>query len=191
MPKKASVPPAPDEPLTENEGSLLGVVARMQPMTTYQLLKIYAESPVSTFNSSKGGVYKTVRNLKLRGLIAVEPIKDDARNAEMLSTTARGLDMLRAWTRGLRPEHTLIMDPLRTRVLSLDLLSRDEKIAWVVDAKNLIREKLAEVEAYGAKVDVPFQDIVHMSSVGSLQEKILWLEKLLTMVVRDTRPEPD
>ena len=185
---KRKTPEDEEEPLTENEGSLLGVVARLQPMTTYQLLKIYAESPVSAFNSSKGGVYKTVRNLKTRGLIAVAPIKDDGRNAEMLSCTDRGLAMLRNWVRDLRPDHTLIMDPLRTRVLSLDLLDRDEKIAWVVDAKNLIREKLAEVDRYGGIVDVPFQEVVHMASVGALQEKILWLEKLLTMIVKDARP---
>src|SRR3954462_10702218 len=166
MPQERSGPAIPDEPLTENEGSLLGVVARMQPMTTYQLVKIYSESPVSSFNSSKGGVYKTVRNLKGRGLISVTPIENDARKTEMLSCTGRGLEMLKSWVKDLRPDHTLIMDPLRTRVLSLDLLDREEKIEWVVQAKTLIREKEAEVGAYGANVRVPFQDIVHMASIG-------------------------
>ena len=176
------------EPLTDNEGSLLGVVHRMQPITTYQLLKVYEGSPVSSFNSSKGGVYKTVRNLKARRLISVKPIKGDGRNAEMLSCTDRGLAMLRLWVKDLKPAHTLIADPLRTRVLSLDLLDRDEKIEWAVDAQNLIRDKMAEVEDYDRTVSLPFQEIVRMSSLGALREKLAWLDTLLTAIVKDRTP---
>ena len=184
------------EPLTDNEGSLLGVVMRRQPVTTYQLLKIYEASPVTSFNQSKGGLYKTVRRLRSRGLLASEALDDDGRNTEILSCTNAGREMLRDWVKALRPAHTLTYDPLRTRLLSLDLLDREEQIEWIVDAKTLLEAKLAEVDAYDATVSVPFQDIVHLSSIQSLRGKIFWLDRLLIAVVkhegaRGTSTDPD
>src|SRR5687767_15007885 len=46
-----------DMSLTENEGSLLGVVVRLEPLSIYQLVQIFDASPVAKFNNSKGAVY--------------------------------------------------------------------------------------------------------------------------------------
>ena len=172
------------EPLTENEGSLLGVVSRMEPVTTYQLLKAFEQSPVASFNSSKGGVYKAVNRLKAAGLLRAEPT-GGARNSEALSCTEAGLDALRTWVRELRPTHALIFDPWRTRVLSLDLLSRDQQIEWVVDAKNIIEEKMREVERYRDKATLPLSEIAYLDAMGSLSRKGSWLDRLLTVIVKD------
>lgn len=179
------------ERLTDNEGSLLGVVARRQPVTTYQLLKTYEASPVSSFNTSKGGVYKMVRRLVDQGLLGAESIPDDARNSEVLRCTDLGLDMLRAWVMDVKPIHTLVYDPLRTRLLSLDLLSRDERIAWIAHTRKLLVEKMAEVEAYERTAEVPYKDIAHLGAIGSLEGKIGWLDRLRSVVSREARgPRP-
>ena len=43
--------------LTDHEGTFLSLVLRIQPATAYQVIKIYEESPVSNFNTSKGKIY--------------------------------------------------------------------------------------------------------------------------------------
>ena len=43
--------------LTDHEGTFLSLVLRIQPVTAYQVIKVYEESPVSNFNTSKGKIY--------------------------------------------------------------------------------------------------------------------------------------
>ena len=50
--------------LTENEGTLLALVARAEPITAYQIAKVYEESPVSNFNTSKGKIYPMIKRLR-------------------------------------------------------------------------------------------------------------------------------
>ena len=173
-----------DDELTENEGSLLGVVARQQPITAYQLLLIYGQSPVSSFNSSKGAIYPIIKRLKSRGLLAAERVTDDKRGTEALSCTEEGLEALRQWVRGVHPGHTLLADPLRSRVQFLDLLSREEQMEWIVDAKRMVEEKREELIAYSNSVQFPFHEIVHAAAEGSLDMKSRWLDQLLFAVVK-------
>ena len=42
--------------LTDHEGTFLSLVLRIQPATAYQVAKIYEDSPVSKFNTSKGKI---------------------------------------------------------------------------------------------------------------------------------------
>lgn len=145
---------------------------------------------MSSFNTSKGGVYKMVRRLIDRGLILAEPIAGDARNSEALRCTGEGLERVRAWVKDVRPIHTLVYDPLRTRLLSLNLLSRDERIEWIVDAKTLLLDKIEEVKAYDRTAQVPYKEIAYLSSIQSLEGKIGWLDRLLTIVVKDKDEAP-
>lgn len=169
--------------LTENEGSLLALVRRREPVTAYELVKIYEQSPTTTINSSKGSVYPMIKRLKQRGLLAAARVPGDGRNAETLSCTDAGEAAVRRWVSDLRLEHTLIGDPMRTRVLSLEMLSRDEKIAWISEAKALTKRKRDELEAYAQSVSVPFQDVVHSSALEAVDGKLRWLDRLFYAVV--------
>src|SRR5262245_51840500 len=100
--------------LTDNEGSLLTLVLRRQPVTAYQLLRIYAQSPVSSFNESKGSLYPLIRRMKARGLIETQAVEGDGRNAERLTCTEAGKTAARQWVNRLEPRHILPDDPLRT-----------------------------------------------------------------------------
>ena len=173
-----------DDELTENEGSLLGVVARQQPITAYQLLLIYGQSPVSSFNSSKGAIYPIIKRLKSRGLLRAERVTGDKRGTEALTCTEAGLDALRDWVRDVQPGHTLLADPLRSRVQFLDLLSRDEQIEWIVDSKRLVEEKREELNAYSNSVQFPFHEIVRAAAEGSLEVKSRWLDQLMFAIVK-------
>jgi DNA-binding PadR family transcriptional regulator len=170
--------------LTDDEGTFLALLVRVQPATAYQLSKIYADSPVSNIGTSKGKIYPLVERLQKRGLLKKRPVKGDARGSEWLECTSRGEAAVRAWVMDIRPTHILLEDPLRTKLQSFELLSRDEQLEWIVEAKSELQNKLAELEAYAAEVTVPFKELVHDNAVSSVRCRLDWLDRLLAAIVR-------
>ena len=167
-----------DDGVTDNEGSLLALVLRRQPATAYQLLRIYAQSPVSSFNESKGSLYPLIRRLKARGLIAAQPVDGDGRKAERLSCTAAGRAAARQWVMRLEPRHVLPDDPLRTKAISFGLLDADERRAWISAARELTKAKIAEVEAYLIGLDLPYKEAIEANAIGALEARLEWLDRL-------------
>jgi len=165
--------------LTDHEGTFLSLVLRIQPATAYQVTKIYEESPVSNFNTSKGKIYPLIRRLVERGLLGKKKVRGDGRGAEQLFCTAEGKKAVRAWVTQIRPTHLLLDDPLRTKVQSFGLLDREQQIAWIVEVKERLHEKLAELEAYRKEVDVPFKDFLHDNAVTSVRARMDWLDRML------------
>lgn len=174
--------------LTEREGTLLGTVVRTQPVTAYQLLKIHEESPTSSINQSKGSVYPMIHRLIERGLLVATVVQEDARKTEMLNCTPAGLDAVRSWVKSVSLDHILVADPLRTRLLSLDLLDRDEQLDWIVHTQDLVEEKKRQVEDFDSKVDLPFKSIARANSLLALEAQQQWLELLLKEVIRARPP---
>ena len=165
--------------LTDHEGTFLSLVLRIQPATAYQVTKIYEESPVSNFNTSKGKIYPLIRRLAERGLLAKRPVPGDGRGAEELLCTAEGEKAVREWVTRIQRNHILLEDPLRTRIQSFHLLSREEQIAWIVEVKEQLHAKLAELESYRKEVDVPFKEFVHDNAIQSVRARMDWLDRML------------
>lgn len=173
--------------LTDDEGTFLALLIRVQPATAYQLSKIYADSPVSNFGTSKGKVYPLVERLERRGLLKKRAVSGDARRSEWLECTSAGRQAVHDWVMDIKPTHLLLDDPLRTKLQSFDLLERDEQLEWIVRAKAGLQEKLGELEAYAASVTVPFKDQVHDNAVSSVRSRMEWLDRVLAGVVRSER----
>lgn len=174
--------------LTDNEGALLALVLREQPITTYQIAKIYEASPVSNFNTSKGKIYPLIRRLQSRGFLASEGAEADQRGPGRLLCTEDGQQELKRWLKQIRSTHLLLEDPLRTKVQSFDLLTKDERIEWIVNAKAALEMKLTEVENYGNEVEVPYQAFVHDNAVSSIRSRLSWLNRILLEVVKGSSP---
>jgi DNA-binding PadR family transcriptional regulator len=172
-----------DFSLTENEGTLLALVARAEPITAYQIAKVYEESPVSNFNTSKGKIYPMIKRLRDEGLLRAKAVRGDRRGTEQLITTKKGRKAIHAWILELRPTHLLPEDPLRTKVQSFDLLTKDERIRWISQLKVALLKKLEDLEKYSEEVDVPFKDLVHENAVRSLRSRMDWLDLVLDRVV--------
>ena len=164
--------------LTDDEATLLSLLVRVEAATAYQLSKVYAQSPVSNFGTSKGKIYPMIRRLKTAGLISASAIPGDARNSELLRCTARGRSAVSQWIQQIRPGHLLLEDPFRTMVQSFDLLTKNEQLAWIEDARSSLTAKLLELDQYGATVDVPYKEYVHDNAVASLETRLAWLERL-------------
>ena len=79
-----------DLKVTEHEGLLLALVLRQQPVTAYQLFKIFEQSPVTSINASKGQLYPAIRRLKARGFLTARKVAGDGRNAEDLQVHRDG-----------------------------------------------------------------------------------------------------
>lgn len=173
-----------DPQLSDNEGTLLALVVREQPITPYQVRRVYQDSPVSNFNTSPGKIYPLIRRLQQRGLLDAKGVSGDRRGTERLECTEAGRSALKEWLKHVRPHHLMLEDPLRTKLQSFDLLNRDEQIQWVVDVKTMLSEKLDEVERYSRDVIVPYQDLVHDNAVRTLRARMDWLDRVLRTVVK-------
>ena len=169
--------------LTDHEGTFLSLVLRIQPTTAYQVTKIYEASPVNNFNTSKGKIYPLIRRLTERGLLAKQLVEGDGRGTEALLCTKAGEKAVRTWVRQIRDTHVLLDDPLRTKVQSFGLLTKEEQIAWIAEAKAMLHGKLAQLEAYRSEVDVPYKDFLHDNAVSTTRARLDWLDRMLIGIV--------
>ena len=186
--KKCFVPKATT--LTDDEGTFLSLLVRVGPATAYQISKIYSDSPVSNFGTSKGKIYPMIRRLREQGLIRAIPIEGDRRGSELLESTAAGIEAVRHWVKEIRSHHILLEDPLRTKVQSFELLTRQEQLQWIGEAEQALTAKLAELDLYASEVDVPFKDLVHANAVASVRARLQWLRMLADGIGSDVTPAP-
>ena len=168
-----------DAKISEHEGILLSLVLRQQPVTAYQLFRMFEQSPTTSINASKGQVYPAIRRLRERRFLDARKVAGDGRKSEELSVTAAGREAVRTWTRDIEPVHIVLDDPLRTRILSFDVLSREEQLIWIARAKEMVKQRRILVDEYNASVDVPYQDFAYSSVVETLRLKMEWLDELL------------
>jgi len=170
--------------VNEHEGAVLGLIARNQPLTRYQLYKAFQLSPTTTYNTSKGSLYPLVGRLIDRGLIGVETNKS-RRDAELLSLTKLGYGALTRWIEQTGPQHSIVNDPMLFRVLALSDVSRDERIRWIADAKGLLLDRKQELNTHKQGPKSPYDDIVHGTAVAIIDAKLEWLDRLLIKVVNE------
>ena len=175
--------------LTDGEGTFLALLVRAGPCTAYQIARVYERSPVTNFNTSKGKIYPMIRRLKARGYLTGETVETDARGTERLKATPAGREAVRRWASEILPAHILLEDPLRTKIQSFELLSREDRLEWCAQAKAQLADKLEQLEAYRDEVDVPFKDLVHDGAVSAIRARIEWLDRVLLAMVRTTREE--
>ena len=166
---------SPETGLTEFESHLLSLIWRNQPTTAYQIRQGFAQSPTRNAALSQGSVYPAVERLKSRGYVRAETT-EDRRKTEQLSCTKAGEKVLKDWLFRL-PTH-LPEDPLRSRVIALQLLPAAERASWVKSAKAALLEDLAKVDEFAADYRSPFYELAHDNARSSLLARIRWLERV-------------
>lgn len=186
MADEESIPDHGDPILTEHEGPLLALVLREQPITAYQISKIYGASPVTSYNVAKGKIYPIIRRLRERGYLSAEAVEGDARRTERLVCTPAAEEAVRRWVKMILPDQLLLEDPLRTKVQSFGVLAPEEQIEWIFAAKALLAGKMEAVEQYGASANVPYKRFVHDNAVASIRAREQWLDRMLReLLARD------
>jgi DNA-binding PadR family transcriptional regulator len=174
--------------VNEHEGTVLGMVARWQPLTRYQLLKAFERSPISSYNTSKGSLYPLVGRMIVRGFLVTET-SDGPRESELISLSPLGRQALHRWIIKIGPQHGMVHDPLQVRILALCELPREERLRWVVNAKDLLIGKKDELKDYHERLTVPFNDIVYNFGVAAIDAKLRWLDRLLVQLVDEQEPD--
>lgn len=175
--------------VNEAEGAVLGLLARQQPLSRYQILRFFQNSPARFQNVSKGSVYPLVARLLERGLIDSKA-GTGPHGAPVYSLTDLGLTGLRNWTKRLDKRDLLPLDALEQRVFSLVELPHTERIAWVAEAKELILAKKTELQSHRDRItSYAYGDIVYNADQERLDAKLAWLDRLLIQIAREIGPK--
>jgi DNA-binding PadR family transcriptional regulator len=175
--------------VNEAEGAVLGLLARSRPLSRYQILRFFQNSPARFQNVSKGSVYPLVARLVDRALIDSKP-GEGPHGAPVYSLTPLGRTALRSWTKRLDKRDLLPLDTLEQRVFSLAELPPTERIAWVAEAKELILAKKAELQSHRDRITgYTYGEIVYNADQERLDAKLVWLDRLLIEIAREISPK--
>lgn len=133
---------------TELEAAVLGVVWQEGPCTPYAIRQHFLESRAPRWSGSAGAIYPLVRRLETRGLVRSKPSVRGRRAQRDFRITRIGGTALKRWVRSpiALGDGTLIHDPLRTRMLFLSALSREEALSFVSDALASLRRALQQAQ---------------------------------------------
>jgi DNA-binding PadR family transcriptional regulator len=170
--------------VTDGEALVLSLIERMQPVTAYQIRKALAESPTTNISNSTGKIYPIIRRLKESGLIAATAVEDDGRGAERLTCTEQGRQVIRQWVKTIGTAHLLLEDPLRTKVLSFNLLSKAEQVRWLNAARGDLVAKLDEIKSYARKYPLPHMELAHENARLTTTARIAWIDHVLKRLGR-------
>ena len=164
--------------LTDNEGALLALIVRRQPVSAYQIGRAFEESPIHTLNTSKGKLYPLLHRLHERGLLSAGTVEGDRRRTQLFECTDEGRVALKSWVCSIRSEHDLLHDPLRKKLQAFDLLTPAEQQDWVEMAANRLRTRLSQVEAFEAECEGPLGPLMKENARQALEARLRWLESL-------------
>ena len=164
--------------LSDHEGPLLAAVSRFQPITAYGVAKLFAASPASGFNESMGQVYPAIRRFADQGFITGKREADDARRTTKWECTEKGELALKDWIRESRPAHMVLIDPLHEKVLLFGLMSHQERIDWIIQAKSELMDKVSTIEESRKDAPRAFEDLVDDGRITSIRARMDWLDRI-------------
>jgi DNA-binding PadR family transcriptional regulator len=170
-----------DAMLTELESCTLGVIAELQPCSTYQVRRAFASSPTAAWSASAGTIYPVIARLVRLKLVRADALRHHARKRRNLNLTAAGKRALQTWVRTLAPMHaSSTPDPVRTRMHFLWAVDAGRRKAVVARAKRLTREAIRETERY-LVAQRAINELDYLAGLGGLYQleaRLRWLDKL-------------
>jgi DNA-binding PadR family transcriptional regulator len=157
--------------LTDLEGAALAEFAKRGPTTSYAVTRTFRESPSEFWSGSAGAVYPMVRRLEKRGLLQSESAEQGRRERKDYSITPLGRAALEHWLLDGERAAGLGFDPLRTRLIYLDLVSPAQRDTLLEDVRARHRQA-ARKEVW---VDFPLGRKIHETWMAS---RTAWLKAL-------------
>jgi DNA-binding PadR family transcriptional regulator len=115
-------------------------------MTAYAVQKTFLASPTDHFSGSAGSIYPLIRRISAAGLIAPSSRAKGTKGGAAFALTKEGRASLKAWLIPGRASSlaSVTFDPLRTRVLTLGLLSRRERTRFFDHAERELAARVRE-----------------------------------------------
>ena len=124
--------------------ALLGLILQ-QPMSGYDLRKIFASTAWGTFSDSPGAIYPALRRLETRGLVCGTVVESSSlRRRRVFTITPKGLDAFKAWLVQPVTHDDVIrrISDLMVRFAFMDQTVGEERTA------EFLGEFVAQMEAY-------------------------------------------
>lgn len=170
--------------LTELDFCVLGVIWERGPLSAYRVRARFEESNTSTWSSSAGSIYPSIRRLVRAGL-AVAGSRQDERGTRHIGITGKGRERLRAWLVDLPPKiGTATADPIRTRAQFVTSVSHQDRLRFLENARAITRAALKEVEKV-TKVkssDTMLEYIGNLGSIFELRARLQWLNHVADLL---------
>lgn len=125
--------------LTELEGAILGVLRRDPTCTAYRVRQVFRASRSAEWSGSAGAVYPAIHRLVSDGLIK-ESTAADARGTQTYRLTKTGEAAHDRWLCDVERAVSPGIDPFRTRMGTLSVLSAAKRRKLLTDLKAAITE---------------------------------------------------
>lgn len=168
--------------LSELEGAVLGVVSAHEPLTPYQVRKVFAHSANPHWSASAGSIYPLIQRLARQRLLAARGHVTGARKSRKYSLTAAGRRELRSWI--LEIGHAKVAttsDLVRLRVFFLAALSPAERRKFVDRMIQKLAPVLARDRAYCRERDRAGDRFGHLGARGAVlmnRARLEWLKEI-------------
>jgi DNA-binding PadR family transcriptional regulator len=167
--------------LSELEGVCLGLVVKFQHCTAYQVRRALKESPSTHWQASAGSVYPLLKRFEGAGLVTATIDHDDGRGRKLLRATAVGRQALKKWIiSGTQPELvSAIMDPARSRMFFLDVLSPKQRIGYISELIGKMEQHLEDTRLRLALTPESKDQFGHFGALAAVrmtQTRLDWLK---------------
>lgn len=157
--------------VTDLEGAALALFVRAGRATRYAVMQAFANSPSAFWSGSAGAVYPMIRRLLARKMLTAHAATDGRRKRVDYAVTAEGRAAFEAWLLDPRRAADMGMDPLRTRLVSLDLVPAARRKAFLKEVAVEVA-RIAEAPAFE---NDPAGRAIHESW---LQARAAWIASL-------------
>lgn len=168
--------------LSELEGAALGIIARTEPVTPYQLRKYFAASPNPHWSASAGSIYPLVKRLEEARLVSAEAHATGERLGQKYSITLTGRKRLRTWILGGDTVKLIgLPDLVRLRVAMLPALSPAEQRQFVAAMERQLLDSLSATQADVACKQKEKDVLNHLISRGALlqaEARLAWIREV-------------
>jgi DNA-binding PadR family transcriptional regulator len=159
--------------LSDLEGAALAVIARLGSATAYIVARDFATSPSEFWSGSAGAVYPMIKRLVSLGHLAQDPSKPPTKRGGVhYQLTEQGRTAMLGWLLDVDRAAGMGFDPLRTRMLNLDLVDK-------ADAATFLASVLEKTKARAGMVPVGVQP--RMSQISPLwwKSRVQWVKKMM------------
>ena len=167
--------------LSELEGAVLGLLWRAGPMTAHAVRQVFLDSPTSHFSGSAGAIYPLIRRLRDADLVAKSDKNSGAKGGTAYAVTPAGRAALKHW---MKPDDTVWLttvtfDPLRTRILTLGVLTPRERAAFLHDAEQQLETTAHQqaAELKGKSMD-PWTAAALGGALAVTRARLRWISSL-------------
>jgi DNA-binding PadR family transcriptional regulator len=179
--------------LSTADYTVLGVVWRDGPCTTYHVMLRLASSSSSFYRKRASSTYGVVQNLTKRGLLT--PIGEEIgkRGDRPIGVTDEGMRVLKQWLAPPVPEVEAAYsnDLIRLRVNFIAALEPEEQAAFVKDAIRVLEALEHDHQESIQKRNSEAQAIALIGHLYETQARIAWLHRLQGLLPIAPAPDVD